>query len=93
MFQKFKMVLLVALAGGVIVAACRQPQKMADQPYYEPLEGSDFFADGQASRHPPAGTVARGASERGGFLHTRSDGFSPLPALPPSLPGAEAEYP
>lgn len=33
---------------------------MHDQPKYEPLETSDFFADGQASRLPVAGTVARG---------------------------------
>ncbi len=33
---------------------------MADQPSYEPLEASRFFADGQASRPVVLGTVARG---------------------------------
>jgi mono/diheme cytochrome c family protein len=33
---------------------------MHDQPKYEPHEQSDFFADGQASRLPIEGTVARG---------------------------------
>ncbi len=33
---------------------------MADQPKLEPLEASDFFADGQASRPLVPGTVARG---------------------------------
>lgn len=37
---------------------CRQ--KMVDQPRYEPLEASSFFADGQASRPLVEGTVARG---------------------------------
>jgi len=47
------LLLLVALAGG-----CRQD--MHDQPRYETLEASAFFADGRASRAPVAGTVARG---------------------------------
>jgi mono/diheme cytochrome c family protein len=33
---------------------------MAEQPRYDPLEPSRFFADGQSARHPVAGTVARG---------------------------------
>jgi mono/diheme cytochrome c family protein len=33
---------------------------MADQPHYEPLEASEFFAEGQASRPLISGTVARG---------------------------------
>jgi len=32
---------------------------MADQPRYDPLEPSAFFADGQAARHRVPGTVAR----------------------------------
>lgn len=44
--------LLPAIAGG-----CRQ--KMADQPYYRPLETSDFFPDGRASRPLERGTVHR----------------------------------
>ena len=48
-------VALVALAG---VTACRQD--MQDQPKYEPLEASRFFADGQASRPVVEDTVARG---------------------------------
>jgi mono/diheme cytochrome c family protein len=43
---------LLALAG------CNKD--MADQPRYEVLERSNFFADGSAMRIPPAGTVARG---------------------------------
>ena len=48
----FCVLLLVGVAG------CRQ--KMANQARYDPLEASDFFADGMASRPRIAGTVARG---------------------------------
>ena len=33
---------------------------MLDQPRYDPLEESDFFEDGAASRSPVPGTVHRG---------------------------------
>jgi len=48
------LLLLLALAG----AGCRQD--MHDQPRLEAYEASDFFADGQAMRPIPDGTVARG---------------------------------
>ncbi len=44
----------LSLTGGT---GCRQ--KMADQPYYRPLEESDFFPDGRASRPLERGTVHR----------------------------------
>jgi hypothetical protein len=50
------------LAGGalamLLLVACRQ--QMADQPRYDPLEPSAFFADGQSARQPVPDTVARG---------------------------------
>jgi mono/diheme cytochrome c family protein len=49
---------LAAVLLAVSVSACRQD--MHDAPRYEAQEASDFFADGKASRQPPAGTVARG---------------------------------
>lgn len=42
----------------LLVSGCRLD--MHDQPKYETYEASDFFTDGQASRIPPEGTVARG---------------------------------
>lgn len=39
-------------------AGCRQ--RMADQPYYRPLEPTTFFADGRASRPIEKGTIHRG---------------------------------
>ncbi len=66
----------------LLLAACRQ--KMANQPRYDPLEPSDFFADGMSARPRIAGTVARGELMIDGFLATgkingvEGDGF-PFP--------------
>lgn len=59
-----RLVLLLALAA----LACRQD--MHDQAKLEPYESSRFFADGQASRPLPAGTVARGHLRANRLLHT-----------------------
>lgn len=47
------------LVGILLLGGCQQ--KMADQPRYEPLDPSSFFADGQSSRPRVPGTVPRGA--------------------------------
>ena len=49
---------LTALVASAALAGCRQD--MHDTPRYEVYEASASFADGRASRNPPAGTVARG---------------------------------
>ena len=46
------------IAAFLLVPACRQ--QMADQPRYEPLEESAFFADHRSARPLPIGVVARG---------------------------------
>jgi mono/diheme cytochrome c family protein len=48
--------------------ACRQD--MQDQPRYEPLEASDFFTDGRASRPFVQGTIARGQLATDAALQT-----------------------
>ena len=48
---------VLALAA-LLAAACRQD--MHDQPRFEPLEASSFFADGRSSRPQVRGTIARG---------------------------------
>ena len=70
------------------LAACKGKgptlQKMANQPKYDPLEASDFFADGMSARPRIAGTVARGELSHDPFLSTGkingqlADGF-PFP--------------
>jgi mono/diheme cytochrome c family protein len=52
----------------LLLTACRQ--KMANQPRYDPLEPSDFFADGMSARPRIAGTVARGELAIDGFMAT-----------------------
>lgn len=52
----------------LLTAACRQ--KMANQPRYDPLETSDFFADGMAARPRVAETVARGELSTDPFFDT-----------------------
>lgn len=73
--------ILVALV--LSLTACRQ--KMANQPRYDPLEASDFFADGMSARPRIEGTVARGELSADPFFDTGkvngavADGF-PFPA-------------
>ncbi len=57
-----------AIALLLLLAACRQ--KMANQPRYDPLEPSDFFADGMSARPRVPGTVARGELAVDGFMAT-----------------------
>jgi cytochrome c5 len=64
--QTLLSVLVLALL--VSLTACRQ--KMANQPKYDPLEPSDFFADGMSARPRIPGTVARGELPLEGFLVT-----------------------
>src|SRR3954470_19802489 len=46
------------LPSAFCLSGCRQ--KMSNQPRYDPLEPSDFFADGMSARPRIPGTVARG---------------------------------
>jgi hypothetical protein len=50
------------------LSAC--DNSMRDQAKYQPLEKSDFFADGQASRHLVEGTIPRGGLEIDEHLYT-----------------------
>jgi hypothetical protein len=57
--RNLRCILLTGVVSGLLlVSGCRQD--MHDQPRYEPLEASSFFADGRASRPLVPGTVARG---------------------------------
>ena len=59
---------MLVLAAMLLLVGCQQ--KMANQPRYDPLEASDFFADGMASRPRLAGTVARGELVTNPYLET-----------------------
>jgi len=66
----------------VLLSGCRQ--RMAVQPRYDPLEPSNFFADGMSARPRLPGTVARGEVAVDSFMATGkvngqiADGF-PFP--------------
>ncbi len=80
---------LIALV--LLLAACQRNgptfQKMGAQPKYDPLEPSDFFADGMSARPRIPGTVARGEVgldpyfETGKINGQDGDGF-PFPVTP-----------
>lgn len=80
---------LVALAVPLVLAAgCTQD--MADQPRYEPLEASGFFANGMASRPLVEGTVARGHLRTDADFYEGRQGAQltsavPVPAVAASL--------
>ena len=54
----FRATTLALAAAALMLVGCRQD--MQDQPYYEPFEASDVFANGSTNQPIPAGTVARG---------------------------------
>ena len=58
----------------IVLSACNRVgpgwQKMGRQPRYDPLEPSDFFADGMSARPRIPGTVARGEMAITGYLAT-----------------------
>src|SRR3989442_8512131 len=58
----------VLLLSAFCLLTCRQ--RMSVQPKYDPLEPSDFFADGMSARPRVAGTVSRGEVNLTGFLAT-----------------------
>jgi mono/diheme cytochrome c family protein len=58
------------LLAALLVAGCEMVgvpgpdlERMIDQARYEPMEASEFFSDGRASRPPPEGTAPWGRAE------------------------------
>src|SRR5438128_7506830 len=58
----------VLLLSAFCLLTCRP--RMAVRPKYDPLEASDFFADGMSARPRIPGTVARGEASTVGYLAT-----------------------
>lgn len=69
-----------SLAIVVLVAGCAQ--KMSNQPRYEPLEASEFFADDRSSRGLVPGTVARGHLQTDARFFTGKEDDKPVAHLP-----------
>jgi mono/diheme cytochrome c family protein len=74
------LVLGLLLLSGPAVAGCRQD--MHDNPRYEALEESDFFADKRAMRPIPEGTVARGNLRDDDVFYTAKQNGELVTALP-----------
>lgn len=70
----------MCLAAGGLLAGCRQ--QMADQPSYRPLQASEFFEDGRASRPLVEGTVARGHLKEDAELYTGKTGADFVDSFP-----------
>jgi hypothetical protein len=70
LLEKLMMLTTVAIFA---IAGCRQ--QMADQPHQRPLEPSNFFDDGMASRPVEPGTVPRAGKEQNGRrFDSKADG-------------------
>ncbi|HSE63200.1 MAG TPA: cytochrome c [Thermoanaerobaculia bacterium] len=74
---------LTGAAALMLICGCRQ--EMYDQPKYEPLEKSGFYADARASRPFVEGTVPRGALD-GPFAPPPPGGSAPPAVLATTLP-------
>ena len=70
----------LALLAVVTLGGCAQ--QMADQKRYEPLEGSELFADGRSSRPLVANTVARGKLRLDEHLYEGKVDGQPAATLP-----------
>lgn len=66
---------LSILGLGVLLlgSGCEIRKAMYDQPKYRPLQKSEFFADGRASRPMVAGTVARGHLDADELLYNGTE--------------------
>ena len=75
---KFVSVCLVGLL--TLLVGCRQD--MHDQPKYEPLEASQFFADGRSARPLVPDTVARGQLKPDEHLYSGKSGDAHVTTFP-----------
>lgn len=55
-FSHLHLAVILALSL-LFLSGCAEIGQMRDQPRYDPLQESDFFADGSSARLPPAGAV------------------------------------
>lgn len=73
MLKLLEKLMMLTSAAIFAIAGCRQ--QMADQPHQRPLEPSNFFDDGMASRPVEPGTVARAGKEQDGLrFQSKVDG-------------------
>ena len=78
MWRRKRALLTLAVCG----ALCGCRQDMHDQPRYDPLQGSAFFADGRSARPYIEGTVARGQLNADLVFYTGKRGDQFVDTLP-----------
>lgn len=71
---------LLVVAAMVLLAGCRRD--MQDQPRYEPLQKSNFFADGRSARPLVAGTIPYGELHEDEAFYEGTQGGTFLTAIP-----------
>jgi hypothetical protein len=71
---------ITALLALSVMTGCRQ--QMANQPRYDPLESSAFFADNQSARPLTPGTVARGELRDDAHLYSGVSENGPAKTFP-----------
>ena len=71
----------VTLLSLLLAAGCDRLD-MYDQPRYEALEVSDFFADGRSARPQVEGTIARGALREDEPFYTGKEGGQLVHQIP-----------
>jgi len=74
-------VLRLCMLLAALIAGCDRLD-MYDQPRYEPLEASDFFADGLSARQPVEGTIPRGGLRDDQALYTGKEGRRLVSGIP-----------
>lgn len=86
---------LIMFVTALCITSCRRD--MQDQPKYKPLQKSEYFADGRASRPTPPNTIARDEGGNTDVLHTGllnghfAEAF-PLPVTADFLQRGEDRY-
>ena len=70
------------LLAAVVASAAGCTQDMANQPRYNPLRASTFFADGRSARPLVEGTVARGYLRADEKMYTGMVGGKPIAEIP-----------
>ncbi len=89
-YSRLRLASLACLAvAALLVAGC--DQRMRYQPKYKPLQESEFFSDGRASRPLPEGVVARGHLRDDVMLFTGYDGTTLTQILPVAVDRALLE--
>ena len=93
MISASRAMLAICAAAGLAFAGCSPiRQDMAAQPYYRPLEPSNFFDDGRSARPLVENTVVRGSLRNDELTVSKDSNAFPLPLTQQLLERGEERY-